>query len=119
MDNERTHQGQGRSSVDRNPGAHSTESNRQKVLGTSRDLEPNGIGEDITIPIVGYETMEERAKFTVRDPRVFLHPWIVMKFNTVFFQVFKLKIENEKVGDTWLVFRRYTDFMRLHAKVCK
>ncbi|KAL3283897.1 hypothetical protein HHI36_018066 [Cryptolaemus montrouzieri] len=46
---------------------------------------------NIQIPIVGYEIMEERARFTV----------------------FKLRIENKSSGDCWYVFRRYTDFVRL------
>lgn len=50
---------------------------------------------DIEIPIVGYEVMEERAKFTV----------------------FKLRIENKLTGDCWFVFRRYTDFVRLCNKL--
>lgn len=47
------------------------------------------------IPIVGYEVMEERARFTV----------------------YKLRIENKSFGDCWFVFRRYTDFVRLHSKL--
>lgn len=47
------------------------------------------------IPIVGYEVMEERARFTV----------------------YKLRIENKTFGDCWFVFRRYTDFVRLHSKL--
>ncbi|KAK0087381.1 hypothetical protein PV325_001195 [Microctonus aethiopoides] len=46
--------------------------------------------EDLRIPIVGYEVMEERARFTV----------------------YKLRVEL-KNGDCWFVFRRYTDFVRL------
>ncbi|XP_066250602.1 sorting nexin-16 [Euwallacea similis] len=45
----------------------------------------------VQIPIVGYEIMEERARFTV----------------------FKLRVENKINGDCWYVFRRYTDFVRL------
>lgn len=45
----------------------------------------------IQIPIVGYEIMEERARFTV----------------------YKLRIENKITGDCWYVFRRYTDFVRM------
>ncbi|KAL1518144.1 hypothetical protein ABEB36_001814 [Hypothenemus hampei] len=45
----------------------------------------------IQIPIVGYEIMEERARFTV----------------------YKLRVENKINGDCWYVFRRYTDFVRL------
>ncbi|KAK4877143.1 hypothetical protein RN001_009649 [Aquatica leii] len=47
------------------------------------------------IPIVGYEVMEERARFTV----------------------FKLRIDNKITGDCWYVFRRYTDFVRLCNKL--
>ncbi|XP_056635878.1 sorting nexin-16 [Diorhabda sublineata] len=54
---------------------------------------PNGhiISSNIQIPIVGYEIMEERARFTV----------------------YKLKVENKLTGGFWYVFRRYTDFVRL------
>lgn len=47
------------------------------------------------IPIIGYEIMEERARFTV----------------------YKLRIENIVTGDCWFVFRRYTDFVRLFSKL--
>ncbi|KDR18303.1 sorting nexin-16 [Zootermopsis nevadensis] len=47
------------------------------------------------IPIIGYEIMEERARFTV----------------------YKLRIENSVTGDCWFVFRRYTDFVRLFSKL--
>ncbi|XP_066995024.1 sorting nexin-16 isoform X2 [Anabrus simplex] len=47
------------------------------------------------IPIIGYEVMEERARFTV----------------------YKLRIENKNSGECWFVFRRYTDFVRLHARL--
>lgn len=50
---------------------------------------------NIQIPIVGYEIIEERARFTV----------------------FKLRIENKACGDCWYVFRRYTDFVRLCKKL--
>lgn len=50
---------------------------------------------NIRIPIVGYEVMEERARFTV----------------------YKLRIENPFTNDCWLVLRRYTDFVRLHKKL--
>ncbi|XP_032668754.1 sorting nexin-16 [Odontomachus brunneus] len=50
--------------------------------------------EDLRIPIVGYEIMEERARFTV----------------------YKLRVEL-KNGDCWFVFRRYTDFVRLLAQL--
>ncbi|XP_058834822.1 uncharacterized protein LOC131692013 [Topomyia yanbarensis] len=46
----------------------------------------------LRIPIIGYEVMEERARFTI----------------------FKLRIENSISHTCWLVLRRYTDFVRLH-----
>lgn len=49
----------------------------------------------IRIPIVGFEVMEERARFTV----------------------YKLRIENPFTHECWLVLRRYTDFVRLHKKL--
>ncbi|XP_046678702.1 sorting nexin-16 [Homalodisca vitripennis] len=49
----------------------------------------------VQIPIVGYEVMEERARFTV----------------------YKIKIENKAMGEAWYIFRRYTDFVRLHSKL--
>nr|CAD7415983.1 unnamed protein product [Timema poppensis] len=48
-----------------------------------------------SIPIVGYEIMEERARFTV----------------------YKLRIENKITRDCWFVFRRYTDFVWLFSKL--
>ncbi|XP_015517723.1 sorting nexin-16 [Neodiprion pinetum] len=45
---------------------------------------------DLRIPIVGYEVMEERARFTV----------------------YKLRVE-PRLGECWFIFRRYTDFVRL------
>ncbi|XP_071057183.1 sorting nexin-16 isoform X2 [Onthophagus taurus] len=55
----------------------------------------NVAGNCLQIPIVGYEIMEERARFTV----------------------FKLRVENKSTGDCWYVFRRYTDFVRLCNKL--
>uniref|UniRef100_A0A182RCL4 PX domain-containing protein n=1 Tax=Anopheles funestus TaxID=62324 RepID=A0A182RCL4_ANOFN len=49
----------------------------------------------VRIPIVGYEVMEERARFTI----------------------FKLRIENSISHTCWLVLRRYTDFVRLNNKL--
>lgn len=49
----------------------------------------------IRVPIVGYEVMEERARFTV----------------------YKLRVENPFSNDCWLVLRRYTDFQRLNNKL--
>ncbi|XP_055620636.1 uncharacterized protein LOC129764965 [Toxorhynchites rutilus septentrionalis] len=56
------------------------------------------IGNNVTavrIPIIGYEVMEERARFTI----------------------FKLRIENSISHTCWLVLRRYTDFVRLNNKL--
>ncbi|EEC05154.1 sorting nexin, putative [Ixodes scapularis] len=46
-------------------------------------------------PIIGYEVMEERARFTV----------------------FKIRVEHVESGRYWFVFRRYTDFGRLSKKL--
>lgn len=51
--------------------------------------------ESLQIPIVGYEVMEERARFTI----------------------YKLKVEDDKRDQSWLVFRRYTDFVRLYSRI--
>lgn len=51
--------------------------------------------ESVKIPIVGYEVMEERARFTI----------------------YKLKVENDNQDQSWLVFRRYTDFVRLYSRI--
>lgn len=57
-------------------------------------LHPPLTTDDLRIPIVGYEIMEERARFTV----------------------YKLRVEL-KNGDCWFVFRRYTDFVRLLSQL--
>lgn len=49
----------------------------------------------VRIPIIGYEVMEERARFTI----------------------FKLRIENSISHTCWLVLRRYTDFVRLNNRL--
>lgn len=54
----------------------------------------NGVAA-VRIPIIGYEVMEERARFTI----------------------FKLRIENSISHTCWLVLRRYTDFVRLHNRL--
>ncbi|KAL0858414.1 hypothetical protein ABMA27_012293 [Loxostege sticticalis] len=51
--------------------------------------------ESLQVPIVGYEVMEERARFTI----------------------YKLKVEDDKRDQSWLVFRRYTDFVRLYSRI--
>lgn len=53
----------------------------------------NGVA--VRIPIIGYEVMEERARFTI----------------------FKLRIENSISHTCWLVLRRYTDFVRLQNRL--
>ncbi|XP_067652320.1 sorting nexin-16-like [Haliotis asinina] len=50
--------------------------------------------EDIRVPILGYEVMEERAKFTV----------------------YKIQVEKSD-HESWFVFRRYTDFSHLNEKL--
>ncbi|XP_023234063.1 sorting nexin-16-like [Centruroides sculpturatus] len=70
---------------------------------TSNPLQPiftNSTNETCTnleykLPIVGYEVMEERTRFTV----------------------FKIQVEHRTTGNSWFVFRRYTDFVRLHRKL--
>ncbi|XP_022244034.1 uncharacterized protein LOC106461378 [Limulus polyphemus] len=60
-------------------------------------LTPDG-NVEYCVPIVGYEVMEERARFTV----------------------FKIKVQEQINGASWFVFRRYTDFIRLNKKaVCE
>ncbi|CAG9770484.1 unnamed protein product [Ceutorhynchus assimilis] len=71
-----------------------SDNNDNTSLASSRDnisVSHSDILNPIQIPIVGYEIMEERARFTV----------------------YKLRIENKINGDCWYVFRRYTDFVRL------
>ncbi|XP_012218525.1 sorting nexin-16 [Linepithema humile] len=64
---------------------------------TSSDILQSPLtSDDLRVPIVGYEIMEERARFTV----------------------YKLRVEL-KNGDCWFVFRRYTDFVRLLAQLKK
>ncbi|XP_066969710.1 uncharacterized protein [Macrobrachium rosenbergii] len=47
------------------------------------------------MPIVGYEVLEERSRFTV----------------------FKIQVMHRPSGDQWFVFRRYTDFVRLNKRL--
>ncbi|XP_053676965.1 uncharacterized protein LOC128727123 [Anopheles nili] len=65
-------------------------------FGTSKsELHLKANASAVRIPIVGYEVMEERARFTI----------------------FKLRIENSISHTCWLVLRRYTDFVRLNNKL--
>lgn len=48
----------------------------------------------IKVPILGYEIMEQRARFTV----------------------FKINVQRGE-NDSWCIFRRYTDFLRLNKKL--
>ncbi|XP_077542867.1 sorting nexin 16 isoform X2 [Haemaphysalis longicornis] len=61
------------------------------------DVEEEGIVviPEYNTPIIGYEVMEERARFTV----------------------FKIRVEHVETGRFWFVFRRYTDFARLSKKL--
>ncbi|XP_037558895.1 sorting nexin-16-like isoform X1 [Dermacentor silvarum] len=61
------------------------------------DIEEEGIVviPEYNTPIIGYEVMEERARFTV----------------------FKIRVEHVETGRYWFVFRRYTDFARLSKKL--
>ncbi|KAH8407599.1 hypothetical protein KR222_007887 [Zaprionus bogoriensis] len=60
--------------------------------GALPPVDPNA---PLRVPIIGYEVMEERARFTV----------------------YKLRVENPDTNDCWLVMRRYTDFVRLNGKL--
>ncbi|XP_030558440.1 uncharacterized protein LOC115760977 [Drosophila novamexicana] len=60
--------------------------------GAAAPVDPNA---PLRVPIIGYEVMEERARFTV----------------------YKLRVENPDTNDCWLVMRRYTDFVRLNGKL--
>lgn len=72
------------------------ESNRRTSdLGGIDKLSSGNNGAAVRIPIIGYEVMEERARFTI----------------------FKLRIENSISHTCWLVLRRYTDFVRLHNRL--
>lgn len=51
--------------------------------------------EQFYVPIDGYEILDKRTKFTV----------------------YKLKVENIRSGLYWFVYRRFTDFQRLNAKL--
>lgn len=69
-----------------------TSSNAGSLGHSVPPVDPNSI---LRIPIIGYEVMEERARFTV----------------------YKLRVENPHTNDCWLVLRRYTDFVRLNTKL--
>ncbi|XP_037953432.1 uncharacterized protein LOC119683922 [Teleopsis dalmanni] len=62
------------------------------TLSSNNTDQPNSV---VRVPIIGYEVMEERARFTV----------------------YKLRVENPHTNDCWLVLRRYTDFVRLNTKL--
>ncbi|KAG8224683.1 hypothetical protein J437_LFUL003798 [Ladona fulva] len=66
-----------------------------EVSNDARSFDNDSTKPQLSIPIVGYEVMEERARFTV----------------------FKLRIENLNTGEMWFVYRRYTDFFRLFSKL--
>lgn len=78
--------------------------------------------DDLQIPIVGYEVMEERARFTVSRMTSSLYTTRVTTLHYIapymrfLLQVYKLKVEL-KNGDCWFVFRRYTDFVRLLSQL--
>ncbi|XP_039437030.1 uncharacterized protein LOC120418652 [Culex pipiens pallens] len=90
---------QSSSSGQRGGGNRMYESNRRTSdLGGADKLAGIGInnnGVAVRIPIIGYEVMEERARFTI----------------------FKLRIENAISHTCWLVLRRYTDFVRLQNRL--
>ncbi|XP_064544285.1 uncharacterized protein Snx16 [Drosophila montana] len=67
----------------------------QMTLSSSSAAAPVDPNAPLRVPIIGYEVMEERARFTV----------------------YKLRVENPDTNDCWLVMRRYTDFVRLNGKL--
>lgn len=87
------------------PQVHLYFSNEREVIFQDRSFESSFEGmssstisekqDSIEVPIVGYEIMKERAKFTV----------------------YKLRVENKTTGDCWFICRRYTDFVQLHGKL--
>lgn len=66
-----------------------------EYFGRCRRPIPPDMTTKVRVPIIGYEVMEERARFTV----------------------YKLRVENPSTNDCWLVMRRYTDFVRLNQKL--
>ncbi|XP_071959207.1 uncharacterized protein [Antedon mediterranea] len=69
------------------------ERERANSCGSQTDVSSLSI-EDLYVPIVGYEVMEQRARFTV----------------------FKIHVRKSPT-ENWFVFRRYTDFVRLNTKL--
>lgn len=67
----------------------------QMTLSSGGALPPVDPNARLRVPIIGYEVMEERARFTV----------------------YKMRVENPDTNDCWLVMRRYTDFVRLNGKL--
>lgn len=85
---------------DNNDNRSMADSNRESISYSHNNIvtlfgNNSDMWNSIQIPIVGYEIMEERARFTV----------------------YKLRIENKITGDCWYVFRRYTDFVRLCNRI--
>ncbi|XP_061390542.1 uncharacterized protein LOC133325835 [Musca vetustissima] len=72
-----------------------SEMTSSSISGLSHSVPPVDPNSILRIPIIGYEVMEERARFTV----------------------YKLRVENPHTNDCWLVLRRYTDFVRLNTKL--
>ncbi|XP_033113596.1 sorting nexin-16-like [Anneissia japonica] len=66
---------------------------RSNSCGSQTDVSSLSM-EDLYVPIVGYEVMEQRARFTV----------------------FKIHVRKSPT-ENWFVFRRYTDFVRLNNKL--
>ncbi|KAI1243480.1 hypothetical protein IHE44_0001103 [Lamprotornis superbus] len=62
-----------------------------------------------TPTILGYEVMEERAKFTNKAIKQFMIEWNKMN-------VYKILVKRGP-EESWVVFRRYTDFSRLNDKL--
>ncbi|XP_020506711.2 sorting nexin-16 isoform X2 [Labrus bergylta] len=64
------------------------------LLGVEGRVGDNWVERPITPTLLGYEILEERAKFTV----------------------YKIHVTTAE-GDSWVIFRRYTDFCRLNDKL--
>lgn len=109
----------------------------------TEEREGENLHESLAVPIVGYEVMEQRARFTVSAHALWykyeyvlctrlrlltrVYSQLIEHDNVVFvqcrrkflsFQIFKVQVQKNEF-DSWFIFRRYTDFVRLNDKVCK
>ncbi|XP_074644123.1 uncharacterized protein LOC141900979 isoform X2 [Tubulanus polymorphus] len=72
----------------------SISSDRSSISTALDDEEIDVVETGLQVPIVGYEVMEQRARFTV----------------------FKVHVQRSR-HENWFVFRRYTDFVQLNDKL--